>query len=257
MNNLLLNYSAQGEGEALVIIHGLFGSSKNWKSLAKKFSENYQVILIDLRNHGDSPFDSDMNYEVMVNDVIALMSKLDLASANILGHSMGGKVAMKLNQLYPERVRKLVIADIAPIAYQHDHDEIINPVLGLDLQKIKNRKAADEMLETGIPDQRVRLFILQNLVFLQGQASWKLNWIAIKQNMESLVGYENIDHWEIKNSSLFIRGELSLYVSQESMNLIDNHFKDAEMVTIKNAGHWLHAEQPDAFFDAVINFLQS
>ncbi|MCK4708250.1 MAG: alpha/beta fold hydrolase [Gammaproteobacteria bacterium] len=257
MSRLSLNCSTQGEGDPLLIIHGLFGSSRNWKSLAKQFSEGFQVILLDLRNHGDSPFDLAMDYEVMVDDVIELMGKLSIQSAHILGHSMGGKVAMKLNQLYPERVNKLVIADIAPIGYTHDHDEIIDPVLELDLSTIISRKDADNQLEASIPDQRIRLFLLQNLAFKQGKARWNLNWKALKENMNSIVGYEDISHWSLHNPCLFIRGELSDYITDKSWNLITQHFTAAEKVTLANAGHWLHAEQPAAFYDAVVKFIRS
>ncbi len=257
MNNLSLNYTSQGQGEALLIIHGLFGSSRNWRSLGKQFAQHYQVILLDLRNHGDSPFDPAMSYELMVKDVIALMDDLGIQSAHILGHSMGGKVSMKLNQLHPDRVKKLVIADIAPIPYPHDHDEIIDPILELNLSGIKNRKEADDQLKKVMPDQRIRLFILQNLSFYEGKPSWNLNWTAVKKSMSLLTGFEDIKDWEINNPSLFIRGGLSEYVTQQSCDLILEHFTDAQIGTIENAGHWLHAEQPDAFYNAVIKFIQS
>jgi len=257
MNNLSLNYTSQGQGEALLIIHGLFGSSRNWRSLGKQFAQYYQVILLDLRNHGDSPFDPAMSYELMVKDLIALMDDLGFQSAHILGHSMGGKVSMKLNQLYPDRVKKLVIADIAPVPYPHDYDEIIDPILELNLSGIKNRKEADDQLKKVMPDQRIRLFILQNLSFYEGKPSWNLNWTAVKKSMSLLTGFEDIKDWEISNPSLFIRAGLSEYVTQQSCDLILEHFTDAQISTIENAGHWLHAEQPDAFYNAVIKFIQS
>ena len=256
MKNLSLNYSVQGEGESLIIIHGLFGSSRNWKSLAKQFAENFNVILLDLRNHGDSPFDAGMDYQVMVEDVVALMDKLHISSAHILGHSMGGKVAMKLNQLYPDRVIKLIVADIAPVGYVHDYDDVIDPVLELDLSTVINRKDADKQLEILIPDQRVRLFLLQNLAFKQGKACWNVNWLALKNNMQLITGYENISQWKLDKPSLFIRGELSEYVTDKSWQLISEHFTHAEIVTLEKAGHWLHAEQPAAFYQEVSRFIR-
>ena len=257
MNNLSLNYTSQGEGEPLLIIHGLFGSSRNWRSLGKQFAQHYRVILLDLRNHGDSPFDPAIDYGLMVNDVMGLMDGLGIQSAHVLGHSMGGKVAMKLCQHYPDRVKKLVVADIAPVAYQHDYDEVINPVLELNLADIKNRKDADEQLKKVMPDQRVRLFILQNLSFYEGKPSWNLNWVAVKKSMSLITGFEDIKDWQIHNPSLFIRGGLSEYVTQQSCDLILEHFTEVQFCTIDNAGHWLHAEQPVAFHDAVLKFIQA
>jgi len=256
MDNLSLNFTSQGEGETLLIIHGLFGSSRNWRSLGKQFARYYRVILLDLRNHGDSPFDPAINYELMVKDVMGLMDELDIQSAHVLGHSMGGKVAMKLCQLYPDRVKKMVIADIAPISYKHDHDEIIDPVLKLNLAEIKNRKDADEQLKKVMPDQRIRLFILQNLSFYEGKPRWNLNWIAVKKSMSLITGFEDIKDWQINNPCLFIRGGLSEYVTQQSCDLIRGHFTEAQFFTIEGAGHWLHAEQPVAFHDAVLRFIQ-
>ncbi len=255
MNNISLNYTVLGQGEPLIIIHGLFGSSRNWKTLAKSFAETFQVILLDLRNHGDSPFDSEMDFPVMVQDVLGLMQQLDIQSAHILGHSMGGKVAMMLAQQNPDKVLKLVIADIAPMAYQHDYDEILDAALKLDLSGISNRREADQLLEKGIKDQRVRQFILQSLVLQQGVASWKINWQAIKNNMRSIIGYVDIDNWQVNNPSLFIRGEFSNYVNDAGLELIQHHFLNTEVVTLKNAGHWLHAEQPANFYQAVYHFL--
>ncbi|MCP4078068.1 MAG: alpha/beta fold hydrolase [Gammaproteobacteria bacterium] len=257
MNNLSLNYTRQGEGDPLLIIHGLFGSSRNWRSLGKQFAQHYHVIMLDLRNHGDSPFDPAIDYELMVKDVIGLMDRLDIQSAHVLGHSMGGKVAMKLCHLYPGRVKKMIIADIAPVAYQHDYDEVIDPVLELNLAEIKNRKDADEQLKKAMPDQRIRLFILQNLSFHEGKPGWNLNWIAVKKNMSLITGFEAIKDWQISNPCLFIRGSLSDYVTQQSRDLIQQHFTEAQFITIEGAGHWLHAEQPVAFHDAVLNFIQA
>ena len=193
----------------------------------------------------------------MANDVIALMDKLEIHSADILGHSTGGKVAMKLNQLYPQRVNKLIIADIAPVSYLHDYDEILEAVIKLDLSKISSRKDADVNLRNAITDQSVRQFLLQNLVFKQGEASWNLNWEALKSSMSLLTGYEDINQWTINNPSLFIRGEHSDYVTNTYWKLIAEHFINARLITLKNAGHWLHAEQPAAFYDVVARFIRS
>ena len=252
----LLNYNRQGEGEALLIIHGLFGSSRNWKTLAGRFAENYQVITPDLRNHGDSFHAPGMSYQDMAQDILALMQALDIDSAHIIGHSMGGKVAMKLAHDDPQRVKKLVVADVAPVAYSHHYDDIINPVLALDLKTLHNRRQADEQLQTSISDQRVRLFILQNLEFKNGVARWKLNWIAIRDKMTDITGFEDISHWRVDNPSLFIRGEMSHYIDDSGKSLITQHFSDVQFETLAAAGHWLHAEQPEAFYRSVSRFLE-
>lgn len=255
MNKPTLYYTSIGQGEALLILHGLFGSSRNWQSLSKLLAEDFKVIAVDLRNHGDSFHDPQMNYQLMATDVDILMDRLDLQSAHVLGHSMGGKVAMTLCHRHPERIRKLIIADIAPITYFHDYDDLIEPILSMDLSRINKRKQADEWLSSAIPDQRIRLFLLQNLVIKQGMAMWKLNWPVLQQSMPKLTGFEDISSWRISASSLILRGALSDYVSESSWEQIQQHFNDVQMFTLQGAGHWLHAEQPECFYQAVINFI--
>ena len=251
----LLNYTSQGEGEPLVIVHGLFGASRNWQSLARQWATRYQVITVDLRNHGDSFHAEEMNYPVMTDDVVSLLEYLDLPPVNLLGHSMGGKLAMCLSQQAPHWVNKLVVADIAPVAYEHDYDELIDPILALELERISNRKQADELLAVSITDQRIRLFLLQNLSFHSGRAVWKLNWPVLKQSMPLITGFVDISDWSIQVPSLFIRGGLSNYVTDQHWALIQRHFKRSQCDTLAQAGHWLHAEQPTAFFERVSQFL--
>ncbi len=239
-----------------MILHGLFGSSRNWKGLSRQFAAHFQVITADLRNHGDSFHDATMDYPSMADDIHLLMDHLNLPSAHVLGHSMGGKVAMKFCQLHPDRVNKLVIADIAPMPYSHHHDDLIKPILALDLAHVSNRKEVDALLTSSIPGQQLRFFLLQNLTFRHGLASWKINWEAIRSNMTELTGYENIADWSIDNPSLFIRGTLSDYVKQEYWELISQHFHQATLVDLANAGHWLHAEQPTDFYAEVMRFLR-
>ncbi len=252
----LLNYSRQGHGQALLIIHGLFGSSRNWQGLSKQFSAHYDVITLDLRNHGDSFHHAEMNYPVMAADVVALLDQLQLSAAHVLGHSMGGKVAMTMSHAYPDRVSKLVVADIAPVSYAHDYADILAPILQLDLTTVANRKQVDQALATSIPDPGIRLFLLQNLVFDQGRARWKLNWPVLQQSMSLITGFVDISDWHIPQPSLFIRGDLSDYVDAEHWQQIQQHFSAAQLVSLEQAGHWLHAEQPQAFLASVLSFLQ-
>lgn len=257
MSHPLLNYTSQGEGQPLLIIHGLFGSSRNWQSLARQWASNYQVITLDLRNHGDSFHDQQMNYQVMTDDVVELLDHLGLDQIFLLGHSMGGKLAMCLSQQSPQLVKKLVVADIAPVAYEHEYDELIDPILMLDLNQVSNRKQADEELAASIHDQRIRLFLLQNLSFSEGRSVWKLNWPVLKNAMSSITGFVDISDWSILVPSLFIRGGLSPYVTNQHWTLIQQHFLQSQLVTLEKAGHWLHAEQPGLFYDQVSQFFSS
>lgn len=255
MLNPILNYTLQGQGDPLLIIHGLFGSLRNWQTLSKGFAEHFKVISLDLRNHGDSFHDEEMSYTFMAEDVLLLMDELGLTSAHVLGHSMGGKVAMTLCHNYPQRVNKLIIADIAPLTYRHNYDELIVPILELDISSFKSRKEADLALAGSITDQRIRLFLMQNLSLGGGVLQWKLNWTALHKNMEALIGFPSIISWSIDNQSLFIRGALSDYVLDENWAFIQSHFTQARLHTINNAGHWLHADQPALFHDEVLKFL--
>jgi len=255
--NKRLNFNEQGAGEPLLIMHGLFGSSRNWHTLARQFAQHFRVITLDLRNHGDSFHDPDMGYDVMASDVMYVMDTLAIDRAHLLGHSMGGKVAMKLTHDFSQRVERLVVADVAPVRYSHHYNEIIDPVLALDLAVIKNRQQADEMLAHDITNQRVRMFILQNLVFEGSHARWKLNWLAIHDNMQKITGFDDITDWSVATPSLFICGELSSYVDARARALIEKHFLNVCFSSLAQAGHWLHAEQPEAFYQQVDRFLMT
>ena len=256
MINPILNFKSQGDGQPLLVIHGLFGSSRNWQSLSQQWAQDFRVISVDLRNHGDSFHAAEMNYAVMTEDVVNLMDHLDLDSPHVLGHSMGGKVAMTLCNAHPHRVNRLIVADIAPVSYAHSHHDLIQPILDLDLSGISRRKQADEALTPSIPDPGIRLFLLQNLVIVEGQAKWKLNWPVLNQSMSAITGFPDISDWSIANPALFLRGGLSDYVSPESWHLIHQHFPNARLSTIEKAGHWLHAEKPEQFYQSVLSFLQ-
>ena len=257
MTNPTLNYQSEGEGEPLIILHGLFGSSRNWSSHAKKLAVDFKVIRVDLRNHGESFHDQQMDYAAMADDLVNLMDELGIASAHFLGHSMGGKVAMMLCHKFPQRVKKLIVADMAPVRYRHDHDNLIKPVLAMDLALVKSRNIADEMLASSIDNKQIRLFLLQNLDIVNGQACWKINWQVLDENMQKLTGYPPVDDWNVPHQSLFIRGENSDYVKPEHWQVVQQHFQNARLVSLKNAGHWLHFEQPEPFYQSVVAFLKS
>ncbi|TNF88620.1 MAG: alpha/beta fold hydrolase [Gammaproteobacteria bacterium] len=251
-----LHYSSAGDGEALVVLHGLFGSSRNWQSLSRRFASRFQVFSVDLRNHGQSFHADEMNYPAMAGDLAALLQQLGLESCRILGHSMGGKVAMTLAANYPGLVGRLVIADIAPVSYLHHYDDLIEPILALPLEQIESRTQADHRLRQHIPEDPLRTFLLQNLVRQADGWRWRINWRAIQRDMEFLTGFDEMPAgWRIDLPTLFIRGARSDYVGDAEIDLIRERFGDAEIATIEGAGHWLHAERPEEFAERVLAFL--
>lgn len=252
----MLHYQHYGAGEPLVILHGLFGSSKNWQSLAKQFSEYFSVYTVDLRNHGSSFHDEEMNYAVMADDVIQLLESLGISSCRLLGHSMGGKVAMILANSNPNLVSKLVVADIAPVAYQHHHNGLLEPIMALSLVDIDSRVSADAALKPAIPDPMLRGFLLQNLARECDSWRWRVNWAAIKHHMSDLTDFPiSESDWRIDIPTLFMRGENSDYIGTHEVTEIENHFSNARIETIEQSGHWLHAEQPQKFLRMVSDFL--
>ncbi len=252
----LLHYTQYGRGEPLLILHGLFGSSKNWHSLAKRFSEHFSVYAINLRNHGGSFYDPVMSYQAMAADVYSLIKHLAIDHCHLIGHSMGGKTAMQFTQQFPHLVAKLVVADIAPVTYQHHHNQLIEPILALDLTRVSSRSDADKTLKTDIPDFMLRGFLLQNLIKEDNIWRWRVNWQAIQRNMHELVGFPLDDSdWRIDTPTLFIRGGNSDYIDSDGISVINQHFSQASVGTIEQAGHWLHAEKPLRFAELVSRFL--
>jgi pimeloyl-ACP methyl ester carboxylesterase len=251
----LLHYTKLGQGEPLLILHGLFGSSKNWQSLAKQFAENFTVYSVDLRNHGNSFHDEQMNYEVMAEDLDALIKHLELQSYSIIGHSMGGKIAMLYTLRYRHSISKLVVADIAPVNYQHSHTELIAPILSVDLEQVSSRSQVDKALAPDIKDPMLRGFLLQNLGREGDSWYWKVNWLAIQQHMNALVEFPSgLDDSSII-PALFIRGENSDYIDDQGITAIHQKFGNARIETMNHAGHWLHVEQPQRFVSLVLDFL--
>jgi len=202
-----LHFSTLGNGRPLVVLHGLFGSGKNWQSQARQFANQFKVFTVDLRNHGQSFHADEMNYSIMAQDVAQLLYRLELSDCDILGHSMGGKVAMTLALQNPDLVARLIIADIAPVTYFHHYDDLIDPVLALPLETIESRAQADQLLRQNIPEDQLRAFLLQNLVRESTGWRWRVNWSVIQRDMEWLTGFGNLPQdWLIDCLSLFIRG---------------------------------------------------
>lgn len=250
-----LYHRSLGEGTPLLILHGLFGSSDNWMTLGNVFAKNYQVVLVDLRNHGQSPHSEIWDYSSMAEDVSNLADHLKLKNINLIGHSLGGKVAMTLADKSPALINKLVIADIAPKQYPVRHRNIVNGLLSLNLQKIKSRKEADKQLSKYIKEYGIRMFLLKNLDKTEnGEFTWKMNLGVINDQLEN-VGAATIPAAKIDIPTLFVRGANSDHVTDKDIMEIRKYYTKSIVETIGNAGHWIHAEQPEVFSKTVLDFL--
>jgi pimeloyl-ACP methyl ester carboxylesterase len=253
---LNLFHRTVGNGEPLLILHGLFGSSDNWMTLGSVFSKHFQVILVDLRNHGQSPHSEQWDYQSMAEDIYNLCKKLGLKKINLLGHSMGGKVGMTLAGKYRELLIKLVVADIAPKHYPIRHRQIIDGLLSINISEIKSRTDADVQLSNYVTDYGTRMFLLKNLEKNpHGGFKWRLNLGAISEHLEN-VGVATIPENKIEVPTLFVRGVNSDYVTDEDIMEIRKYYTQSTVETIGNAGHWIHAEQPEAFAKTVLDFLK-
>jgi pimeloyl-ACP methyl ester carboxylesterase len=245
-----------GEGQAFVILHGFLGMGDNWKTLGTKFSElGYEVHMIDQRNHGKSPHSDDFSYEIMAADLVDYCEQHQLKNIILLGHSMGGKTAMLAAAENPGLIEKLIVVDIAPKYYAPHHQQILDGLTALDEAQLSSRKEADKLLSEFISNKGIRLFLLKNLE-REGQKKLilKLNLSALKENIEN-VGEALPQEKSYEGPVLFIRGANSDYITKEDESDIKNQFSKAQIVSIPDAGHWVHAENMDAFYDSVKNFL--
>lgn len=249
-----LNFRKYGTGKPLFILHGVFGSADNWQTLGKDWAEYFTVYLIDQRNHGLSPHDDEFNYEVMSKDILELMKDENLDKINILGHSMGGKTAMKFSVMYPEKVSNLIVVDIAPRYYQPHHQQIFKGFHAVDIPNLNSRGEADKQMQRVISSFMIRQFLLKNLTREGDSFKWKHNLSVIEKSIENIgKGLEGNEVFEGK--TLFIGGAKSDYITKEDHDKIKTHFPSAEIVMIKDAGHWVHAEQPKALYKTVNKFL--
>jgi len=244
-----------GEGKPLIILHGLFGTADNWNTLAKKYGEEFTTYVVDLRNHGQSPHSNEWGYGVMAEDVIELINEEKLENVFLMGHSMGGKVAMVVAGIIPEKINKLIISDIAPKYYKPHHTEILTALNGLDLVNTKTRKEAEAYMESQIPDVGTRLFLLKNLYWNNEQLAWRFNLPIITAQIEK-VGEELFNHIKYEGPTLFLRGGKSNYIKDEDIDNILEYFPNSKLNTITEAGHWLHAEKPIEYWEKTVEFLK-
>jgi len=251
-----LAYREYGSGPPLIILHGLFGSATNWRGIAKRMAARHRALTVDLRNHGRSPHADAMGYRDMVDDLLAFMDGHGLHRGAVLGHSLGGKVAMRLALEHPRRVERLIVVDIAPAAYRHDYGDILEAMERLDLASIARRSDAEELLQPAIPDTAVRLFLLQNLVMGPEGYRWRINLAALRRHMSEIVGFPTaMPDGPYRGETLFLDGERSDYVLPVHHAPIRHYFPRARITTVANAGHWVHAEQPNALLETVEGFL--
>ncbi len=253
---LALHYRSYGGGPPLIILHGLFGSSNNWHTMATELGGHFLVYAVDQRNHGQSPHSEEFTYGAMAVDLERFLADRGLERTSILGHSMGGKTAMEFALRFPQKVEKLIVVDIAPRAYGRGHDEILEAMVSLDLALYRSREAIDRALQNRIPDERVRQFILTNLKRLAGgHYVWKVNLDVLRAKYEEVTKAQVSAH-PFPGSALFIQGGNSDYIREADRALISSPFPRATLRSIAGAGHWVHADSPGEFFRVVLEFLQ-
>jgi esterase len=249
-----LFYRQAGQGQPLVILHGLFGSSDNWYSLSKVFSESFTVYTVDQRNHGQSPHSDEFNYKLLTEDLEEFLKEHSIKDPIVIGHSMGGKTAMNLAIKNPSLIEKLIVVDIAPKSYPVHHDQILDGLTAIPLATLASRNEADAILAKFVPELDVRQFLLKNLSRdSEGKFEWKLNVGAIEKHIEEIgqgMQYEGT----FAKPTLFIKGARSNYFKSGDDELILKLFPSAKMMTL-DTGHWVQAEKPQEFVQTVLNFL--
>lgn len=265
-----LSYRSLGQGAPLIILHGLYGSSDNWISIARAFTDRFEVFLVDQRNHGNSPHSREHTYTLLRNDLYEFMENHKLEKAVILGHSMGGKTAVFFAAAWPEKVQSLIIVDISPGSYksltQHApqsvlHMNILTSMLGIDFSQINSREDVNRKLSETLPSERIRRFLLKNIVQKSdGSFGWKINVRALHDELPRIL--DGLDPEPYRNGNgitgfpvLFIRAEKSGYIRNEDYGLIRTIFPMADIVTIPGADHWVHVEQPDLLIKTVSYFV--
>lgn len=253
---MVLHSTVIGEGQSFVILHGFLGMSDNWKTLGREFSgQGFQVHLVDQRNHGRSFWDDNFSYEVLSEDLKHYCDTHNLTNIILLGHSMGGKTAMLFATQYPEIVSKLVVADISPRFYPIHHDAILEGLDALDFDAVKSRGEADKLLSNYVSDFGTRQFLLKNLYWIEkGKLALRINLEVLKEEVGE-IGEALPTYAKFEKGALFLRGDRSEYIEVEDERVISSHFTKVEITTISNSGHWLHAENPKDFFEAVVQFI--
>ncbi|WP_394174597.1 alpha/beta fold hydrolase [Thalassotalea litorea] len=251
----LLNYQRGGSGATVILIHGLFGAMDNLNILAKHLQQKFDVIQVDVRNHGDSFHHSSMDYEDLAMDIFNLLDHLNVERCHVVGHSMGGKIAMQCALTQPNRIHSLIVADIAPVQYPPHHKQILSGLKAIDPQTINQRKDADNLLAEYEPALGVRQFLLKNLVKSEQGYQWRANIDNIANAYHQITKPVKNDA-QYTGPVLFIKGGNSDYITNENRAAIGKRFPHAKARVITNAGHWLHAEKPQEFNRIVEQFIE-
>ncbi|GGF64984.1 alpha/beta fold hydrolase [Wenyingzhuangia marina] len=252
----VLHSNIIGSGFPLIILHGYFGMGDNWKSQANNLSGDFEVHLVDQRNHGRSFHSEEFSYELMVQDLKHYFEVKNIDKAIVLGHSMGGKTAMLFAVEYPELVEKLVVADIAPKYYAPHHHTIIDALNSVDFSILKLRTEVDDILKQSIAEEGVRQFLLKNVYRkTKTEMAFRFNLKSLTEN-NSEVGEALPAYTTYNGEVLFLRGQKSDYILDDDFALISAHFENAKIETVSNAGHWLHAENPSEFYNKLIAFIK-
>jgi len=250
-----LNFEEYGQSSlpTLLIIHGFFASSRNWRQIAKNLAEHYHVYVLDMRNHGESPHVPEMDYPAMAADIELFLDTHNVEAAHFIGHSMGGKAVMWFALHHPARINRQVIVDISPVTYRHSFDNLIGALQELPLEQLTNRKQADDLLSGPIPEASFRQFLLQNLVLKEDKYHWRIDLTIFAKAADNIIAFPEVEALQAyTRDTLFLGGEMSDYVIKENVYAL---FPNAQIKIIAGAGHWIHAQQPEAFCLAVYDFL--
>ena len=263
-----LFYRDSGKGDPLIILHGLYGSSDNWVGISKELEKFFRVILVDQRNHGQSPHSENHTYNDLVNDLLETIDALGFQKIKIIGHSMGGKVAMQFAIDHPDRIKSLIVVDITPWGYNQnhtisqplfeEHSRIISGLMNIPISSITSRNEADNILSETIKNTTIRQFLLKNLKRgRDGSFSWRFNLPVLANSLPNMLSGIT-PHRDLKKSdtnALFIKGSLSSYIPNDKKEELKRTFPNSEVLSVNDAGHWVHAEKPEEFLDLVFNFL--
>jgi len=260
-----LFYRKYGEGTPIIILHGLYGASDNWVKIAKELAKKYEVFLPDMRNHGNSPHSDNFSIEEMKKDLFEFVSDNKINDFILIGHSLGGKVSMEFASFYPEKIKKLVIVDIAPRNYTKDefqerdnHSKIISMLKDVDLSEFKNRAEALEKMSSIDKTNRLKFFMMKNIRLQKdGSMSWKINIKAIADNLSTVLNEFSVDLSKISCPTLFVKGESSNYLTENDFANINKQMQKVQFCMIKDATHWLHSEKPEEFLSEINGFLSN
>lgn len=257
MDTVKLNYKEFGQGQPLIILHGLFGTLDNWTTIGKFLGENgFHVFLLDQRNHGRSPHSSNWDYHHMAADLKTFIEDHKIIAPIILGHSMGGKTVMKFGVTHAHIAKKIIVADIAPKYYPPHHQEILEGLNSVNIDTLENRTDADQRMSSIINDFGIRQFLLKNLQRTPTGFAWKMNFDLIAKEIEN-VGEPLAASETCDTLTLFVRGGSSHYILDEDREILKHHFPNSSLTTIDGAGHWLHAEKPKEFTKVILDFINA